>query len=159
MHFTHMSANYDAQLKLNSRELKCFSPKQMKKTLTHSGAVAGEIAGKNSKNAIGMLKVDSDLFHVLPHKSKSRLLWRNAGYLKVGDGQYIAVLKSRIPFLLLLLLLLLAMGALLALRFGDKPEDILPPDDANVPVFKPDDEVIDPGDIVITPDHPLRTKT
>ena len=158
MHFTQTRARYDTQVTIKNREIKCFSPKHLRKMLgSESPHVVGEITGGSAKNAIGQLQIGDDLYHVLPYKSKNRLLWRDAGYLEVGDEKYIAVLKSRVPFLMILTVLVAAVILLLCLLRGGTP--VRPPSGISSERPGTSDPVVTPtepsGPVVIEPDHPL----
>ena len=143
MQFHIVPASYDAQLQMKGRKVKCFSPQSLKKLYPDGDfTVVGEIGEKKAKKSIGMVRIDHDLYDVVPPNSKSRLLWRTAGYLQVGKGEYVAVLKNRLYFLLVFLLMLAIVALLLStLLTGRFP-----------PWREPEEP---PGPIVIDPDHPL----
>ena len=143
MQYSVISApTYDAQVKLKGETIQCCSKQQLKRTYPRGGCkVVGEISGKE-KRKIGILPVGKTEFSISSPGAHSSLLWRETGYLQVGRDEYIAVLKSRVPFLLLLLGLLAAIVLLLGLLMGG--EDVIGPG--------PD---VSDGPTVIAPDHPL----
>lgn len=140
--------NYDAKVKLKGNTTECFSPKYLKNTYPQGGCkVLGEITGRSEKKAIGEIRLEKDrLFDVTAPGKHSGLLWRKAGYVQVGTDEYVTLLKSRIPFLLLLALLLAIILFLLSLLMGgDKgptyidPDHPLPPVDTNAKPIEGDD--------------------
>lgn len=143
MQYSVISApTYDAQVKLKGETIQCCSKQQLKRTYPRGGCkVVGEISGKE-KRKIGILPVGKTEFSISSPGAHSSLLWRETGYLQVGRDEYIAVLKSRVPFLLLLLGLLAAIVLLLGLLMGG--EDVIGPG--------PD---VSDGPSVVIPDHPL----
>jgi hypothetical protein len=149
----------DAELNFKSQKIKCFSPKYLKSTYPNGGCkVRGEVSGKTVKNPIGTVQVGSAVHSVAPCGKHSWLLWRTAGYLAVGQDEFIALKKSRILFLILFIGLLTAgilLGAmLLKSPAGDVPggnPGITPGENPGIdPGGNPDD-----GPTVIQPDHPL----
>lgn len=131
----------DAELKFQKQTIKCFSPQYLKNTYPNGGGkVRGEVSGKQIKNPIGSIQIGKETCDVAPCGKHSSLLWRTAGYLAVGQDEYIALKKSRLMFLILLLGLLAALvilgSLLLKSPAGPKPAP-------------------GPGPSVITPDHPL----
>lgn len=143
------SQTYDAKLKLKGHETECHSPRYIKSTYPSGGCrVLGEVTGGKVKKTVGSIMMGHQRLEVGSPGGKSRLLWRTAGYLQVSDNEYIAVLKSRIPFLIILLALLAAIIALLLLL--TKP-DGTPDSGGDTPGGNGDGG----GLIVIDPDHPL----
>lgn len=131
------SQTYDAKLKIKGHETECYSPRYIKSTYPSGGCrVLGEVTGDKVKKKIGSIKMGHQQLDVGTPGGQSKLLWRTAGYLQVSDDEYIAVLKSRAPFLVILLALLTAMIVLLML-------------------LKPGSTPDNGGLIVIDPDHPL----
>ena len=145
MQFHIVPASYDAQIQMKGRKVKCFSAQHLKKLYPDDGfTLVGEIGDKKAKSPIGMVRIDHDLYDVVPPNSKNRLLWRTAGYLQVGKGEYVAVMKNRLQFLLLFLLMLAIVSLLLSTLLSGS--------------FTPGGGPDDPGGndpIVIDPDHPL----
>ena len=144
MQFHIVPARYDTQTQLRGRKIKCFSDRYLKRRYPNGEfTLVGEIGDKKAKSAIGMVQIDHDLYDVVSPGSKNRLLWRTVGYLQVGQGEYVAVMKNRLKFLLLFLLMLLIAGGLLYMALS-----------GGFPSGGTDDPIgNDP--IVIDPDHPL----
>ncbi|MBQ9980654.1 MAG: hypothetical protein IJP23_06310 [Oscillospiraceae bacterium] len=159
----HHSGDYDANVSLKGRKVECFSPKYIKNTYPQGGCkVLGEMGGGKAKKVLGTVQVGRELHEVSPSGSKSRLFWRRAGYLQVGDDQYIAVMKSRLPFLIILLALIAVIIILLCLLTGpgNTPGNTPSDNPGNTPgTVTPGDTPGDTpggdGPIVIAPDHPL----
>jgi len=157
MQYSAISASHhDAQVKLKGETLECLSSKQLKRTYPRGGCkVVGEISGRKKKE-IGLLPHGKTEFSVCAPGAHSSLFWRQAGYLQVGPDEYVAVVKSRIPFLLLLLGLLALIALLLCLLLGGDDSGKVNP---NGPDDRPSQDVQagpgQDGPTVIAPDHPL----
>ena len=123
MNFQRLASNkHDAKIKLKGSTVECFSPRYLKNTYPQGGCkILGEVSGGSKKNAIGTLPIDRSAHDVSAVGQHNGLLWKTAGYLQVGEDEYIAVLKSRLPLLLLLLPLLLALLALLLMGGKNGP--------------------------------------
>ena len=164
------SAHYDAKVTLKNQSVACFSAKYIKNTYPQGGCkVLGEIDGGKAKKALGSAQIGQEVYDVSPPGSKNPLLWRTAGYLQVGDDQYIAVMKSRVP-VLVTLGALIAMIILLGLLRGCGPANdpvVTPPVQENPPIVTttpspsntPDEPVVTPPQptdpVIIQPDQPL----
>lgn len=108
------SVSYDATVKLKNRSIPCFTPRYMKDTYPNGGFhVVGEVTGSAFKEPLGTIQIGEEECHIAHPGRHSRLLWHKAGYLQVGDGEYIALLRSR--GLLFIALILAAAILLLAL--------------------------------------------
>ncbi len=143
-----LSQTYDTKLKLKGHELECHSPKYVKSAYPGGGCkVLGEVTGGKVKKAVGSVMLGHQRVDVGTPGGKSGLLWRTAGYLQVGDDEYVAVLKSRVPFLIILLGLLAAIVAVLLLL--PKQDDTTDNGGGDTPGTSGG------GQIVIDPDHPL----
>ena len=116
------SEKHDAKVKLGGSTVECFSPGYLKNTYPRGGCkIIGELSGGSKTDAIGSLQIDGSVHSVSAVGQHNSLLWKTAGYLQVGGDEYIAVLKSRMPLLLILLLILLALLGLLFLGGKDTP--------------------------------------
>lgn len=124
--------DHDQKVKLEQVEILCYSKKQLDKIHPDGNyKIVGETKAKNKKKAVAEFEADDKIFKVSRHGKNNRILNKEAGYVKVGDTEYIALLKSRIPFLLILFGLLLILALLLKTW------------------------MIGPSQPVINPDHPL----
>lgn len=116
------SDKHDAKLKLKGSPVECFSPRYLKNTYPRGGCkIIGELSGGSKKDSIGSIQLGRSVHDVSAVGQHNSLLWKTAGYLQVGEDEYIALLKSRLPLLIILLLLLLALLALLLMGGKDTP--------------------------------------
>lgn len=130
---TMQTTDHDQKLKFEKQDIFCYSKKQLDKLYPGGGwRAVGEVKHNNKKEAIGQLRLGNDSHKVAKIGDHNKLLYRRAGYVRVGDDNYIALLKSRVPFLIILLALLVGIALAGVLLFGGGD-----------------------GPIVINPDHPL----
>ena len=110
----------DKQVKLQGTTIWCFAKKTVERHSRAGGyRVIGEIAHKVKNERQLPVTAEGEDFAFLRLKTKSRLLYKEAGWLNVGGDEYVVVLKNRLPLLLLLLLALLAAaGAATWLLWG-----------------------------------------
>ena len=109
------TGEYDKKIKHKGMHIPYASKKMMKKIYPQGGfKVLGEICGEEQKEILGKLLLNGGEYDVRPVGSSSALLWCRAGYLQTGEQEYLAVMRSRIPFLVLWL----CLGALLMLLLG-----------------------------------------
>lgn len=132
------TTDHDQKVKIEKQEIFCYSKEQLDDLYPDGGyTIVGETTHKNKKEIKSklLLKKDEEL-DVSEFKSHSRILYRVAGYVKVGQDEYIALLKSRLPFLILLFgsIAILAVVAALLISLITTPA---------------------PGPVVIDPDHPV----
>jgi len=158
-------ANHDAKVKLKKVTLECFSSRYLKNTYPQGGCkVLGEVAGGKKRRELGAIVLSGEEHSVSPAGEHSRLLWRTAGYLRVGQDEYVALLKSRVPFLIILFALLAAI-VVLALLLMPNGEDIpAGPQTSDPPGGSQDigddtpggsQDIGDDTPAVIAPDRPL----
>lgn len=130
--------DYDQTIKLEGTKIQCYSPKQMEKRYPEDQyTIVGETKRKNKKERIASLQIWRSRFVVSKLGANSTFLYRRAGFVCVGQDQYIVLLKHRFAFLIwffgLLAGLLLCLWLLwTAMHINDEPE-------------------------IIDPDHPLPT--
>ena len=138
MIYTILPTNdHDKKLRYEQADVYCYSKKQLDKRYPEKNyRIIGEAKPKNKKEELARLAVISKEKPYIISKpgSHSRLLYKRSGYVFVGNNEYVAMLKPRWPFLLLLLGLLALIALLLSMLLrGSSP-------------------------IVIQPDHPLPEK-
>ncbi len=155
-----LKQDYDHRVSVEKQNVLCYSKKKMK-ALHPSGdfRIVGEAhsvkAAKKStegKNApIGEYALgEGKSLGVFAEGSKSRLFYKKAGYVSVGDGAYLIILTSRAPFLFSLLGTLAAFAVILGilLSMGEEgplsppvisPVNPLPPEDENSAPIEGDD--------------------
>lgn len=104
--------DYDILVKLEKRELSCFSRKRFEELQKQGAVLAGAIHGGN-RAELGQVVLDTETisYHDLDY---SRMFWKPAGYLQCEDETYLVVLKRSLRPLLWLLL----MVSLVALLIG-----------------------------------------
>ncbi len=108
--------DYDKKLKIKSQDFLAFSKKALKKY--HNGknyVIVGEVKKEKPKDDANLFVIGNEQHLVKSVGSHSALFNRKAGFVCVGGNNYIAILKSRIPFLILLLGLLAGIGVGIAL--------------------------------------------
>lgn len=131
------TTDHDQKVKLKKQELFCYSKKQLDKLYPDGGyTVIGETKYGKKKEVIAQMQGGNHLFDVANYKSHSRLLYKRAGYARVSRDEYVLLLTSRIPFLILLLVAIAALaiaGTMLLKSISTEP----------------------PGPVVIDPDHPM----
>lgn len=98
--------DYDEKYKISKeRQILCYSKKKLEKKYPDGNAytIIGEAKKKNKKEQIAELIFDDDEPLIVSELNKnSKLLYRKAGYVCVGNDAYIALLKSRFLFFILL---------------------------------------------------------
>ena len=132
--------DYDKTIKVDGTKIKCYSKKMMEKLYESEKdyTILGEIKKKNKKDPNGYLTVLHSRFPVCDLGEHSSTLYAIAGYVKVGEDQFVVILKHRFAFLIWFFGMLggmAVMGAVLMAIISalDKP-------------------------VVIDPDHPLPTE-
>ena len=104
-------SDYDQKVKIEKRAVFCYSGRQLRKNHPERDFVlSGEILSGGSKEQKDTILVQEMTLPVCPAGEHNRFLYQEVGYLKADDGTYIAILKSRIPFWIILLLLLAAVS-------------------------------------------------
>ena len=98
--------DYDQSIKINGREIKCYSRKKMK-DLYPSGnySAVGETFENNkkkNKNNDIIILAGKKMIVSEPDKH-SKILYKKKGYISVGENQFLVILQNRLIFLLLLL--------------------------------------------------------
>ena len=97
------TTDHDKKVKLGKHTLLCYSKEQLKQ-LHPAGdyTILGETADKSKAEKVASLIAGSNEYSVAKFKSHNRLLFSHVGYVKVGEGEYIALLHNRLLFLILL---------------------------------------------------------
>lgn len=141
-----MMSDYDQKVKIGKEKVFCYSKKQLEKAYPDGNyQIVGETKNKNKKKIISQLRLRNNEFDVCEVGSHSGLLHRRAGYVHVGGDYYIALLKPRWPFLLILLGLLLLLGLTVnVLLTPREPVEITP--DHPAPVIDPNSALIEDDD-------------
>lgn len=137
--FPISSPNATHEVKLKGHTVRCLSPQYLKSSYPQGGCrILGEVtgAGGDSK-APGTIALGRHTMDVFPCGHNGSLLWRRAGYVQVGENDYLVLLTSRLPLLLLLTIGAVVLAVLLAMRLGGggggptviNPDRPLPPED------------------------------
>ena len=131
------TTDHDQNVKIQKKDVLCYSEKQLKKLYPNGEyTVVGETRVSKKKAAIAKLQLSGENVDVSAHKSHNALLTKCVGYARVGSNEFVALLRSRVPFLVVLLGCIAALaiaGAVLASTISAPP----------------------PGPVVIAPDHPM----
>ena len=102
--------NYDRKIKIDGVEYSCFSPSTFKDIRQNNiCTIFGEVKNNNKKKNIAKIKHNEITTDIVNLKEYNRLFYYEAGYVMIGQNEYVALLKSRIPFLLLILLAISAI--------------------------------------------------
>lgn len=112
MKYTIMkSADADARVKLGGAVLRCYSAKKLQELYPdHDYTVVGEVKQGSDKKKVGELNTG----HVISQwGSHSATLNREAGYLRVGEDMYVAVLQPRMVIPVAVVAVVLLVAALL----------------------------------------------
>lgn len=129
--------DHDKKLRYEQIDVYCYSKKQLDKRYPEKNyRIIGEAKAKNKKEELAQLSLEAkkDPYIVSELGSHNKLLYKRAGYVYVGNDEYVAMLKSRWLFLLLLFGLLALLGLLASMLLQGE------------------------GPLVIQPDHPLPEK-
>ena len=111
--------DYDAIVKINDRDIKCYSKKKIKNLYPDGNySIIGETLEKNKKKEKNTIIIANKTFIVSKYGANSNIIYKRKGYFEVGDNEYIVYLKSRIAFLLILFFVLL--GIAISVYFGIK---------------------------------------
>ena len=140
-----LTHDHDQKVKLDQEQILCYSKKQLDQLDPQGGyTILGETSKGNSKVAIGQFLARDSEFTVSEFGKHSRITNRVAGYVRVGQDEYLAILKSRWPFILLLLALLGILAVLIAMLLKGpeipviQQEHPLPEQDHNAVIIDPD---------------------
>ncbi len=133
-HIEHRN-DYDHVVKIDRQRLVCYSKAQLKRrhpqgdyTLVGESVQLFAQKGKRAPQGMEMSYGGRLSLSVTPYRHRRRLLYREAGYLSLGDGRYLALLKPIWPlWLLLLLLLCVAIPAAVTLDQTGQTDPTDPP--------------------------------
>ena len=155
-----LKQDYDHRVSVEKQNVLCYSKKKMKALHpngdfrvvgeAHSIRAAKKVA-EGKKAPIGEYALnESKSLGVFAEGSKSRLFYKKAGYVSVGDGAYLVILTSRVPFLASLLGTLAVFAVILGILLSGgeggiftppvvPPINPLPPEDENSAPIEGDD--------------------
>ena len=94
-------SDYGATVKMFGRQIPCYSKKQIRAMFPDSAPeIVGELVEKPKRGFVGEVKLAEDkTAKVVASGFHNPLFWSKVGYLQVGDGTFVLLLKSRLPFL------------------------------------------------------------
>ena len=98
---TILHNDYDGRAKISKHNLFYYSPERFKTKCEgdQDAQVIGETCENNRKQAFAELNTCESL-RVSKPQTISRFLYKKAGYICVGDNQYVLLMKSRLPFII-----------------------------------------------------------
>lgn len=139
-----LKQDYDEHYKIGKNEkFLCYSKKQLERLYPNSEdyKIVGETVKANKKEKIAELLVkENETYIVSAYGEHNNVLFKTAGYVCVGENKYVALLQSRLAFLLILLLLLVAIVVAVVLIVGLLMR--------STPAFEPDHPLPDPDPYV-----------
>lgn len=94
--------DYDKKWNIKKQPLAFYSPQKMREMHPDGVPLAGEAVKKSGVKQIGGLQVLDQVWSVTEFGGHSRFLYKLVGYVAVAPDKYVALIKSRIPFLILL---------------------------------------------------------
>lgn len=126
------TTDHDKKVKIGDHIFLCYSSEQLKQLYPEGNyTVIGETAKKKKVEHTAELLASNQKLPLSAFNSHSRLFYGVAGYVKVGEGEYVALLRSRLPFLAMLLGGIILLALLIFLLLGQlqpKPPVIIDPD-------------------------------
>lgn len=138
--------NYNKSVKINHRDVMSYDKKMINELHpNHDYLIVGETFEKNKKEKIDTIILGQKELIVSKYGQNSKLLHKKVGYISTGKNEYLVILQSRIPFILLFIGLL-TLG-IIALLLGYKmlthgpivaPDYPLPPEDNTATDIKDD---------------------
>ena len=144
-------SDYDRIIKVGTRNVACYSKKKLKELFPNGEysivAEAGTSSSKSDESLspeqiakldetrVGKIDIAGELFNVFTEGTANKFLNKYQGYVCVGDGIFVAIHESRVPFIITLSSMVAAIIVCLALivtQLGDEG-----------------------GSVIVNPDHPL----
>lgn len=143
--------DYDNEIKIYGEEIECYSPRKMKELYPEKDyKVVGEVRSQNKKEAVERIMIGSKARKVAEPGAFNKITNKVVGYVAVGQDEFVALLQSRLLFLILLFglgaaILLIVLLILLFLRPDVQPLDnAMPEPDQYVEVLEDTDETAPP---------------
>lgn len=171
--------DYDKKIKVGDEYAFCYSPKKLKELYPEGNySISGEARNGSKENQnkydekqlkklqkmkeqglvaegtetlkIGDLRVGNTSMSVYPSGSSDKLLDKIGGYICIGDGKFVALHESRVPFLITVSSAVAATAVVIAIIIGIlanptppiviDPDHPLPDPDPNVTPIEDEDE-------------------
>ena len=130
--------NYNQSIRINHRDVKCYSRKMLKELYPKGNyTLVGEAFENNKKEKIDTINLAKKDLIVSEYGKNSKILYARSGYVAVGENQYVALLQNRLPFIFLFFGIVLLGIAIIIGIWGRNlffyapvpPEYPLPPED------------------------------
>jgi len=141
--------NYDKNVRINHRDVKCYSRKMLKELHPNGNYIlVGETFENNKKEEIDTISIAKKDLKVSKYGDNSKIIYARKGYIAIEKNKYLVILQNRIPFILLLFGIML-LGITIGI-WGYKtyknvpviaPEYPLPPEDEKSTDIKNDNSV------------------
>ena len=145
--------DYDNEIKLYGEEIECYSPKKMKELYPNKDyKVVGEVRSQNKKEAVERISIGSKARKVAAPDTFNKITNKVVGYVAVGQDEYVALLESRLLFILILLglgagiLVLTLILALLLKPDVQELDNVMPEPDQYIERLEETDETAPPLD-------------
>lgn len=142
--------NYNKSVKINHRDVMAYDRKMLDELYPNNTYIlVGETFEDNKKEQIDTIVLSQKELIVSKYGKNSKLLYKRAGYLLVGKNEFLVILQSRLPFIILLFGIILI--GLIAGFIGYKtlthgpiiaPDYPLPPEDTSASDIKNDSSTI-----------------
>ena len=109
--------DYDEKLKFDDKKCFVYSKKKINELYKYRQKyLLSGVAKEKGNNPIGTLVLGEGVeLKVFNRDDVSKVLYREVGFACVGDDEYVAIVKSRIPFLIWFLCI---VGAIILVGFG-----------------------------------------
>lgn len=126
-------SDYHKEVNIGKKnKIRCYSLKDLHNIYPlNDFKIIGEVtkSDEKQKGSEQQIELGNQLFPITYLGKHSRLRYRKAGYVCVGDDNYVALLSSRLPFLLTLFGLLLAIicTALILWNIMTTPANVIKP--------------------------------
>lgn len=140
----HPRTDCDRSRRVKGHRLVCYSKKALERRHPDGGyTILGELGGSDKSESVGRCRVGRSLLNVAPDGTRNRVLFREVGFLAVGEGEYIRLLAPMLP-ILIPATTVAAGGAAAAIAVAGRGPVVLIPDH---PLPDPDPYVsVLPGD-------------
>ena len=131
--------DYDTTIKINDRDIKCYSKKKIKKLYPDGNyRIVGETFDKNKNRKEDIIEIADKELIVSKYGKNSKAIYKIKGYFEVGENEYIVYIKSRLAFLLILFFILL--GILVSTYIGIKIYTSIPSVTPDYPLPNEDEQ-------------------
>lgn len=118
------SDKYDVKYSVKDKDVSYLSKSRLDELYPDGNYIIyGETISGNKKKQFANIKLGDEQFGISRYGSHSRLLYRQAGYIKAPGGAYVALLKIRIlPLIILAALMIALAGVGVKMLIGTKAD-------------------------------------